>query len=374
MNITLNSTLRSLRRKKNVTQEELASHLGITAQSVGKWERGEGFPDITLLPAIALYFGVTTDELLGIDKARIDERIKSLEAESLRLRNLGDMPENLALWESAYREFPNDCRVMSHLMDALGQDPHYPHPKDVCERRIWLGERVLDESTDSKLREHAAMSLCYTFNELRDTKNALKYADMCGSIHSCREGLRAFVTDGEEGVKATQKYLLALIQSAVFAASDMTNKSCSTDDERLTALNFSISLLKLLFSDGRFGFYANDLSVFYEWIAVVHARRADKEKTLTALAESVRYAVEGAEVNGNYTYTSPMVNRVVSDPKTSAKNYKGNACDLRLEDLSKRCYDFLREDERFVKFMSELRAHKELSTPDFPDKSSRAGA
>ena len=128
MNITLNSTLRSLRRKKNVTQEELASHLGITAQSVGKWERGEGFPDITLLPAIALYFGVTTDELLGIDKARIDERIKSLEAESLRLRNLGDVPENLALWESAYREFPNDCRVMSHLMDALGQDPHYPRP------------------------------------------------------------------------------------------------------------------------------------------------------------------------------------------------------------------------------------------------------
>ena len=344
MNITLNSTLRSLRRKKNVTQEELASHLGITAQSVGKWERGEGFPDITLL---------TTDELLGIDKARIDERIKSLEAESLRLRNLGDVPENLALWESAYREFPNDCRVMSHLMDALGQDPHYPHPKDVCERRIWLGERVLDESTDSKLREHA---------------------DMCGSIHSCREGLRAFVTDGEEGVKATQKYLLALIQSAVFAASDMTNKSCSTDDERLTALNFGISLLKLLFSDGRFGFYANDLSVFYEWIAVVHARRADKEKTLTALADSVRYALEVAEVNGNYTYTAPMVNRVVSDPKTSAKNYKGNACDLRLEDLSKRCYDFLREDERFVKFMSELRAHKELSTPDFPDKSSRAGA
>ena len=119
MNITMNSTLRALRRKKNVTQEELANHLGITAQSVGKWERGEGFPDITLLPAIALYFGVTTDELLGIDKARIEERIKSLEAESLRLRNLGDVPANLALWEDAYKEFPNNYRVMANLMDAV---------------------------------------------------------------------------------------------------------------------------------------------------------------------------------------------------------------------------------------------------------------
>ena len=364
MNITLNSTLRALRRKKNVTQEELASHLGITAQSVGKWERGEGFPDITLLPAIALYFGVTTDELLGIDKARIDERIKSLEAESLRLRNLGDVPENLALWERAYRESPNDCRVMSHLMDALGQDPHYPHPKDVCERRIELGERILAESTDSKLREHAAMSLCYTFNELRDTENALKYADMCGSINSCREGLRAFVTDGEEGVKATQEYLLLLIQDAAFTASNMTNKSCSTDDEHLTALEFAVSLFKLLFPDGRFGYYANDLSVFYEWISFIHARRADKEKTLAALAESVRYAVEGSEITGNYAYAAPMVNRIVKDPKTSSKNYKGNACDLRLEDLSMHCYDFLRDDGRFVKLVSELRAHRELSSPD----------
>ena len=70
MNITMKDILRALRRQKKVTQEELANHLGITAQSVGKWERGEGFPDITLLPSIALYFGVTTDELLGIDKAR----------------------------------------------------------------------------------------------------------------------------------------------------------------------------------------------------------------------------------------------------------------------------------------------------------------
>ena len=44
MNITMKDTLRALRRQKKVTQEELANHLGITAQSVGKWERGEGFP------------------------------------------------------------------------------------------------------------------------------------------------------------------------------------------------------------------------------------------------------------------------------------------------------------------------------------------
>lgn len=54
MEICMKDTLHTLRQKKNVTQEALANHLGITPQSVGKWERGEWFPDITLLPNIAI--------------------------------------------------------------------------------------------------------------------------------------------------------------------------------------------------------------------------------------------------------------------------------------------------------------------------------
>ena len=358
MNITMKDTLRALRRQKKVTQEELANHLGITAQSVGKWERGEGFPDITLLPSIAFYFGVTTDELLGIDKARIDERIKAIEDESLKLRNLGDVPKNLGLCESAYREFPNDCRVISGLMDALRIDPHYPHPKEVCERIIELGERIIAGSTDSKLREHAAMSLCYTSDELHDTENALKYADMCGSIYSSREGLRAFVTDGEDGVRATQEYLIALIQSAVYTATNMMNKSVTTDDELLTALDFGLSLLKLLFPDERFGYMANDMSILCIWKAGIYASRKDREKTLSALAESVSYAIEGSEVGENFRLSAPRVNRVGYNPKLSSKNYKGNACDLRLEELDAR-FDFVRENEKFKGFVERLKQHAE---------------
>ena len=58
MQINLKDKLRSLRLQKNITQEALANHLGITPQWVGKWERGEGFPDITLLPRIAFYFDI----------------------------------------------------------------------------------------------------------------------------------------------------------------------------------------------------------------------------------------------------------------------------------------------------------------------------
>ena len=46
------------RKKRNMTQEELANDLGVTAQAISNWERG-GYPDITMLPSIANYFEIT---------------------------------------------------------------------------------------------------------------------------------------------------------------------------------------------------------------------------------------------------------------------------------------------------------------------------
>ena len=56
------------RKQKNITQEELAAELGVTAAAVSKWENGYTLPDILMLCALADYFGVTTDELLGRSK------------------------------------------------------------------------------------------------------------------------------------------------------------------------------------------------------------------------------------------------------------------------------------------------------------------
>ena len=54
-----------LRKQKCMKQEELAAELGVTAAAVSKWENCNTFPDILMLCALADYFGVTTDELLG---------------------------------------------------------------------------------------------------------------------------------------------------------------------------------------------------------------------------------------------------------------------------------------------------------------------
>lgn len=64
---TIGESIAALRKKKEMTQEALAAELGVSAQSVSKWENGTNMPDILLLPILADTFGVSIDVLYGRD-------------------------------------------------------------------------------------------------------------------------------------------------------------------------------------------------------------------------------------------------------------------------------------------------------------------
>jgi len=61
----LSEQITRLRKRSSLTQEQLASRLGVTYQAVSKWENGQSCPDISLLPVLSDIFGVTLDELFG---------------------------------------------------------------------------------------------------------------------------------------------------------------------------------------------------------------------------------------------------------------------------------------------------------------------
>ncbi len=74
----------ALRKEKGYTQANLAELLNISNRTVSKWENGDGFPDITILPDIASVFGITVDELLAGERAVKEEtaQIKVTEIEN----------------------------------------------------------------------------------------------------------------------------------------------------------------------------------------------------------------------------------------------------------------------------------------------------
>lgn len=63
--MTIGKNVKRLRQNKGITQEQLGEMLGISSQAVSKWENGSALPDITVLPKLADYFGISIDELMG---------------------------------------------------------------------------------------------------------------------------------------------------------------------------------------------------------------------------------------------------------------------------------------------------------------------
>lgn len=71
------------RKESHLTQDDLARHLGVTKASVSKWETGQSYPDVELLPRIAAFFDVTVDALMGYEPQMSREGIRR---ECARLR------------------------------------------------------------------------------------------------------------------------------------------------------------------------------------------------------------------------------------------------------------------------------------------------
>ena len=109
MTIYLSENIKRLRRERELTQETIAEFLGVSFQSVSNWERGESYPDITMLPEIAGFFKVSVDDLLGVNQAENEAEItKELEAYD----NLSDENLKQEIINKLREKFPNDFRVL----------------------------------------------------------------------------------------------------------------------------------------------------------------------------------------------------------------------------------------------------------------------
>lgn len=76
------SFIAALRKEKGYTQTALAEILNVSNRTVSKWENGDGYPDITILPEIARVFNVSVDELLNGEKApnsEVDLKVTEVE-------------------------------------------------------------------------------------------------------------------------------------------------------------------------------------------------------------------------------------------------------------------------------------------------------
>ena len=119
MILKIGETIKTLRHRDGRTQEHLATSLGVTFQAVSRWESGNGYPDMELIPAIANYFHVTIDQLFGYDNDR-DIRVRTLIATADKtVRNGGELGDCIADLRAGVAEFPTEAEIWVRLGYAL---------------------------------------------------------------------------------------------------------------------------------------------------------------------------------------------------------------------------------------------------------------
>lgn len=137
MTLPIGEKIRMLRLQNKLTQEQLADRLGVSYQSVSRWENGVTYPDITLLTTIAKHFSVTTDYLLGEEDKEKRKHIRK------QIQSISNLTENdkeaiLAIIRACRREQDAEGEYFPNLCAYLMNSP------------IWQDPEVLDELRKSK--------------------------------------------------------------------------------------------------------------------------------------------------------------------------------------------------------------------------------
>ena len=108
--------IKNLRNKRGITQEALAKAMGVTPQTVSKWENDVTMPDVALLPELSVFFGVTIDELFSLDVKRQMERLEN------RIYEAGLLSETEATqMEETLREFAKNPENKAQALSLIAE-------------------------------------------------------------------------------------------------------------------------------------------------------------------------------------------------------------------------------------------------------------
>ncbi len=195
MKLNIGETIRILRKERDITQEEFSEILGVSCQSVSRWENNFCYPDIELIPVIAAYFGISADRLLGIDEEA--EKTAVLEYQEAFQENIskGKIDECIRIAREATAEYPNNYTLLNMLMYALfvsgSDDADIPDWKENMEKYdgeiISLGERIIKYCPDTEIRLEATARLAFQHCEMGRKETGRKIYETLPSMMWCKE-------------------------------------------------------------------------------------------------------------------------------------------------------------------------------------------
>lgn len=294
--MSIGSTIKRLRREKDITQEQLAEYLGITSRAISQWECNRTFPDISQLPAICHIFGVSSDVLLEIDIEKNNEEIKKYLNEAKELKYQGKWDECKILLSEANKRFPQDYTIMHSLADSLVCEysrkgiKEYNEVFDLC-------NRILAECTDSTTRYEATHTLALAYEYAGKKDEMLKLAKEMPKSHFSYENFMIYLWDGDADFAERQSYIFYLINQLISVIGCACGhchddgKMIYSNEELVMLYKLQVELLEILFPDKDYQYSAQYGEIACSHIAMTLIRNNDLENAWIWLEKAADFAI-----------------------------------------------------------------------------------
>lgn len=185
----LSENLKKYRLLKNLTQEDVAEYLGITAQSVSKWERQESYPDITFLPALANIFETSVDILLGMDTIRDEETQYNIHKSASEYQRNGDYTSAEKIYRNALKIYPNNAGMLLGLAGVLALS-------DKTDEAVTLMEKGLPLCESEKQKATTRAALCFLYLKCGRKEKAEQLAAALPHTRESREAIQPLILQG----------------------------------------------------------------------------------------------------------------------------------------------------------------------------------
>ena len=195
MKLYIGENIKRLRREMDMTQEELAEQLGVSFQSVSRWENDACYPDMELILEIAAFFGVTADELMGLNAAHEEAEIMAVLDDFQHAISEGNIDGCIDIARSGLKAHPGSYSIMNNLMYALFMSgdnsadiPNWKENMEKYDHEITrLGERIMKYCPDQDIRFEAAARLAFNHCEMGRRRQGREIYESLPGIEHSRE-------------------------------------------------------------------------------------------------------------------------------------------------------------------------------------------
>ncbi|MBR6626763.1 MAG: helix-turn-helix transcriptional regulator [Lachnospiraceae bacterium] len=216
MKLKIGETIKRLRKEREITQEEFAEVLGVSCQSVSRWEKGICYPDMELVPTIAGFFSISVDKLLGVDEIVEKQTVDRYCRDFQKAISVGDIEECIRIAREGVAEFPNNYILLNSLMYALfvsgSDDADIPDWKENMEKYdgeiIALGERIMKYCPDVDIRMEATARLAFQHCEMGRKAIGRSIYESLPNMEWCRERAIWWALEEKERLPHTRKYMV----------------------------------------------------------------------------------------------------------------------------------------------------------------------